>query len=206
MDQALVFPVQKSESQKVSIIVDNILRMLSKRIYIDENGDKFPLINYEEATNQIVDHKDNVFTIKANNGINYAFKIMFSKLSSFDKSDIKDFTKKYSEHKKIIVAKDYNNRTLDKIDKNSKQDTQLFYESSLMQDILDYFDQPRFEMLSPKEKELVMKEYNLSEYTMKKIKSSDPISKYFALKKGDVLRIIRPSPIAGETIDYRVLY
>lgn len=203
MSQTTFFSVQKSEAQRSAIIVDNILKMLSKRIFINKTGEKESLIDYTEGVKNITDHKDNIYTLKTNNNLTYAFKITFSKLSSIGKSpDIADFLKKYSEHKKIIVATEFNNRILDHIDKH---ETQIFLESTLMQDILDYFDQPRFEMLSPKERELVLKEYGLSDYTMKKIKPIDPISKYFGLKKGDVIRVIRPSPIAGETIDYRVV-
>ena len=48
-------------------------------------------------------------------------------------------------------------------------------------------------------------EYNATDYTIKKILRSDPISKYYALRKGDIVRIIRPSPTSGEAIDYRIV-
>jgi len=87
----------------------------------------------------------------------------------------------------------------------AKHHTQIFRESSFLSDLISYRDQPRFELLSPKEIELFKKEYNTTDYTTKKILRSDPISKYFALRKGDIIRIIRPSPTSGQAIDYRIV-
>lgn len=197
-----LFPIMKDEAEKVKIIVENIIIMLSNRIYIDKNGNKQPLLNKNITLKDVEDKGDNTFIIKANNGDTYAIKIAFIKISAMRKQLlISEFFKDYVEYKKIIVAQDYNNKIEEYV---IKHNAQIFRESSLLKDLLAYKDQPKFELLSPKEMEQFKLEYNSSNYMTKKFTRSDPMTKYFALKKGDIVRIIRPSPVSGESVDYRI--
>jgi len=199
-----LFNVMKSDAQKVKIIINNVLIMLGNRIYIDNQGEKQPLINVEETRKKIDNHGDGVFTLKANNGDNYAIKIIFSRISAIGKqSVVSEFFKEYPKHKKIIIARDFNNKMLDHVSKQHR--TQIFKELQLLENIIEHIDQPRFELLSPKEMELVKKEYSATDYTLKKLNRNDPIAKYFALQKGDIIRILRPSPTSGWAIDYRIV-
>jgi len=199
----VLFSVIKTDFEKIKIIMKNVLTMLSKRIYIDKAGEKQPLLIFENAMKQMEDRGDNTFVVKANNKEIYAIKIVFQRITSIGKQSIvSDFLKDYAQHKKIIIAKDFNNKIMEHM---NKQHTQIFRESSLLHDILEYRDQPKFEILSPTEIELFKSEYNATDYTTKKLLRSDPIAKYFALKKGDIVRIIRASPLSGNAIDYRVV-
>lgn len=198
-----LFAVIKSDSDKAKIIIGNVLLMLSNRIFIDKNGNKQPLLVREEAAKKIEDRGDGTLIVKANNEELYAIKIVFQKISATGKqSIISEFFKEYTQHKKIIIARDFNNKIADYV---SKHHTQIFKESSLLSDVISYRDQPKFELLTPTEMEQFKNEYNATDYTTKKILRGDPISKYFALKKGDIIRIIRPSPTSGEAIDYRIV-
>jgi len=205
MDPKTIFTVMKSESDKTKIIIGNVLIMLGNRIYIGKDGTKLPLLSVDkfDVEKDIEDSGDGTFTLKTNNGEKYAVKIIFQKITSTGKqSAISDFFKEFSQFKRIIIAKEYNNKISDFM---AKHHTQIFRESSFLSDLISYRDQPRFELLSPKEIELFKKEYNTTDYTTKKILRSDPISKYFALRKGDIIRIIRPSPTSGQAIDYRIV-
>lgn len=196
-----LFSVIKTESQKLEIILQNVLLMLSNRIYIDKNGDKQQLLDRDKA--KTADKGDGVHVVTADNGDSYAIKIIFQKITSTGKqSVISEFFKDYVQYKKIIIANDFNTKIIDFV---SKHHTQIFRESALLQDIISYRDQPRFELLSPSEMGQVKKEYNITDYTTEKLSKTDPISKYFALKKGDIIRIIRPSPTSGEAIAYRIV-
>lgn len=198
-----LFTVAKSDAEKTEIIINNVLIMLSNRIFIDKSGNKQPLLNYDEATKKVSDKGDGAFTIKANNGDNFAVKIVFQKISATGKqSIISEFFKEYGPYKKIIIANDFNNKIADYV---SRQHTQIFKESALLTDIISYRDQPKFELLSPSEMEKVKEEYNITDYTTEKFTRSDPVVKYFALRKGDIVRIIRPSPLSGQAIAYRIV-
>lgn len=198
-----LFTITKSDSIKTKIILDNVLIMLGNRIYIDKNGNKQPLLILDDARESIVDKGDGTYIIKANNGDGYAIKIVFQRISATGKQSVViDFFKEYAQYKKIIIARDFNNKIADYVAKNY---TQIFKEAALLSNIIDYRDQPKFELLSPSEMEKFKSEYNATDYTTKKMLRSDPISKYYALRKGDIIRIIRPSQTSGEAIDYRIV-
>ena len=198
-----LFNIIKSESQKTKDIVNNVLTMLSRRIYIGNNGEKQQLLNMANAKQNLQDKGDNTFAIKANNGDTYVFKIIYQNIYAVGKqSFLTEFIREYAKNKKILIVSDYNNKIQDYAIENS---TQIFREYMLLGDIISHRDQPKFELLSPNEMDSVKTEYNLTDYTMKKLLRTDPVALYFALRKGDIIRIIRPSLTAGESIDYRVV-
>lgn len=198
-----LFRVIKPESEKTKIIIGNILKMLGNRIYIDKNGEKKRLLYPDEAQKTLEDKGDLTYIIKADNGDNYAIKIIFQRITATGKnSAISEFFKEYAKYKKIIVANDFNNKIIDYV---AKYHTQIFKEPILLEDMLVHRDQPRFELLSPAEMKQVKEEYNVTDYTIEKLPRNDPMTKYFALKKGDIIRVVRPSPTAGFGISYRVV-
>ena len=64
---------------------------------------------------------------------------------------------------------------------------------------------PKHIILNEQEKEEVLKRYGISLRQLPRILVSDPVIKLLNGKPGDVIRIIRKSPTAGETIYYRVV-
>jgi len=64
---------------------------------------------------------------------------------------------------------------------------------------------PKHEILPEDEKKLLLEQLHISESQLPKIKSSDPAVKVLGAKKGDVLRITRKSPTAGEYLYYRIV-
>lgn len=199
----------KSEAEKTNDIIHNVLTMLSNRVYFEKSGTKKNLIEKGETRKSLEDKGlfedkgNNTFTVKVTNGDHYVFKIVYDKITAVGKqSVINDFFKDYAQYKKILIAQEYNKKIHDYVAKNH---TQIFLVSAFLQDIISHRDQPEFEILSPKEIEAVKTEYNINEYTTKKYMRSDPVVRYFGLKKGDIVRIIRPSIISGKAIDYRIV-
>ena len=62
---------------------------------------------------------------------------------------------------------------------------------------------PEHIKLSEKEKKELFEEYNISPKELPKIKKDDPAIARLNVKVGDVIKIIRTSPTAGETVFYR---
>jgi DNA-directed RNA polymerase subunit H len=62
---------------------------------------------------------------------------------------------------------------------------------------------PVHQILSEEEKQEVLTNYRVQPYQLPQIGSSDPAVKAIGAKPGDVLRIIRKSPTAGEHTAYR---
>ena len=59
-------------------------------------------------------------------------------------------------------------------------------------------------IVSPKEKESIMKLYSIQPHQMPRIFKSDACAKYLGVRKGDVVEIIRASETAGEAKTYRI--
>jgi DNA-directed RNA polymerase subunit H len=70
-------------------------------------------------------------------------------------------------------------------------------------DIFEHVLVPKNEILTEEERKQVLAQYRVQPYQLPQIKASDPAVKAIGAKPGDILRIIRKSPTAGEHIAYR---
>lgn len=198
-----LYSVFKSEPEKTEIIINNVLTMLSNRIYLDSNKDKHALLDHASAKKKLVSKDDNTFTITVNNGDTYAIKIFYQKIMSTGKQSlISEFIKEYESARKIIIANSFNNKTADFASKNGAQ---IFAEGYMLRDLVAQDDQPIFELLSPKEMAAIKMEYGIDETTAPKITKSEAVVKYYNLKKGDFVRVIELSPTSGLIVTYQVV-
>lgn len=62
---------------------------------------------------------------------------------------------------------------------------------------------PKHVKLSEKEKEAVFKKYNITTIELPKILKDDPAIQGLGVKAGDVVKVVRKSPTAGEAVFYR---
>ncbi len=62
---------------------------------------------------------------------------------------------------------------------------------------------PKHELLSKEEAEKLLKKLNIYPEQLPWIKKSDPAAVAIGAKPGDIVKIIRKSPTAGETVVYR---
>ena len=72
-------------------------------------------------------------------------------------------------------------------------------------DIMKHVLVPKHEILSKEEKKALLEKLNISEKQLPKIFESDPVIKVLNAKPGDVIKITRKSPSAGESIYYRIV-
>jgi DNA-directed RNA polymerase subunit H len=70
-------------------------------------------------------------------------------------------------------------------------------------DLFEHKLVPRHEILTDEEKEELLARYKVHAYQLPQISSLDPAVKAIGAKPGDVLRVIRKSPTAGEHMAYR---
>ena len=71
--------------------------------------------------------------------------------------------------------------------------------------ILQHTLVPKHEILSPQERADLLKRLTAEKDELPKIKLSDPVCKHMKAKRGDVIKITRPSPTAGTAPYYRVV-
>ncbi|MGD0160714.1 MAG: DNA-directed RNA polymerase subunit H [Candidatus Bathyarchaeia archaeon] len=70
-------------------------------------------------------------------------------------------------------------------------------------DLFEHKLVPKHEMLTEEEKEQVLLHYKVHAYQLPQISSLDPCVKAIGAKPGDVLRVTRKSPTAGEHTSFR---
>ena len=64
---------------------------------------------------------------------------------------------------------------------------------------------PEHEVLTDEEAEEVLNKYNITKSQLPKILITDPMVKKIEAKVGDIIKITRKSPTAGESIFYRIV-
>jgi len=62
---------------------------------------------------------------------------------------------------------------------------------------------PKHELLSRKDAEQLMREFHIRPHQLPYVKASDPAARALGAKVGEILRIVRKSPTAGEVAVYR---
>ena len=108
----------------------------------------------------------------------------------------------------IIVLYEPINKISEKIIKlinNSKFNIELFNEKELLFNVTKHELVPKHSVISETQKIKLLKTYRINQSQLPRILVTDPVIRYYGLKKGQVVKITRESETAGYYLNYRLI-
>ena len=79
-----------------------------------------------------------------------------------------------------------------------------FRDAELLVDVTEHRLVPAHALLSPEDRQALLDRYKLRAEQLPRIQRTDPVARYYGLKVGDGVKIVRPSETAGRYVTYRV--
>jgi len=105
----------------------------------------------------------------------------------------------------VVVQTSLSSYAKDQLHKFPEIVMECFTESELVVNVTQHMLVPKHTLLSLDEKKELLLRYKLRETQLPRIQIADPLSRYFGLRRGDVMKIERVSETAGRYITYRLV-
>ncbi len=204
-----LLPIEKSHHQQLNDVKTNLIKMLTNRGFILKE-------NEQKIIDKIIkdNNDDQEYIIQLDNESNYNteikkkriyVKIFDYKITSINKnSQIGEFISKYNDEYKILIVQDINQKSENIIESYETQ-SEVFKIINLMLNIVDHTLVPQHIVLTKEQSEEVLEAYRAKKRDMSLIRTTDAVAKYYNMKPGEIVKIIRPSVLVCEAPVYRLV-
>jgi DNA-directed RNA polymerase subunit H (RpoH/RPB5) len=204
-----LLPLELNSEERKKTVLSNIIKMLTNRklLKTENLNDNIKNLLQQDSDNEI-------YKIKLENpeayydksvGNIYYVKLLHQKITGVSKnSNIGDYIYSLKNAPKLIVASAITNKALQQLQEEFPN-SEVFTEPELMIDLVSHVAVPKHEVLTEEDTKIFLQDYILKKRQIPEMFISDPVSKYFNAKVGQVFRIIRPSEVSVESIYYRIV-
>lgn len=187
-----------------------IFKMLANRKYMTSNQDS-SFADFKETYGKPVEKKKLLLLSAKVDDPNDRIFVFFPDEEKVDVKALVQYADKMKGEKVkraiVVVGQDVSSFAKKALAEASKEfSMEVFKERELVVDITEHELVPKHEVLSTEEKEQLMVRYNLRDSQLPRMYLTDPITKYFGLKRGEVVKIIRSSETAGRYVTYRIVH
>ncbi|EGF80785.1 hypothetical protein BATDEDRAFT_88106 [Batrachochytrium dendrobatidis JAM81] len=202
------------EVSKLWRVYRTIHEMVSHRGYLVSKAElemSLDDFRYTYTKGGIIDRQGLTFLVQHSSSENDQLLVFFTDDDSVGIKPIKKICERMisqSIMKGILIYKKSLTPSANKVvqEMAPKYQLELFQESELLVNITQHTLVPVHEVLTVDEKKTLLARYRLKETQLPRIQPSDPVARYYGLKRGQVVKIIRPSETAGKYVTYRFCF
>mmetsp|Transcript_8745 Transcript_8745/g.16107 ORF Transcript_8745/g.16107 Transcript_8745/m.16107 type:complete len:204 (-) Transcript_8745:240-851(-) len=202
--------MEEEELDQLFRVRRTILEMLDARGYIVGDEDKsMDLKSFREEFKGSSRDRLKLFAYKNREDPSSRIFVFWSDDKKLSTSTMKTFEQRMNHHKVtraiIVVQERITNLAKQAIEEMDKMQIETFLESELLVNITKHRYVPKHQVLTEKEKQALLAKYHLKETQLPRMQKVDPISRFYGLKQGQVVKIFRPSETAGRYVTYRIV-
>lgn len=159
--------------------------------------------------NAVVDRASLNFVVQSRNDPSNQLFVFFPEDPAVGVKTIRGYLERMNEQgvfKAIIVVKQSMTPSAAKVLQTvaPKYILEHFTELELVVNITEHELVPQHILLTDEEKKALLAKYRLKETQLPRILVSDPVARYYGLRRGDVVKILRASETAGRYVTYRL--
>ncbi|PVU96375.1 hypothetical protein BB561_001223 [Smittium simulii] len=163
----------------------------------------------EFAPNNVVDRNRLTFLVQKRDDPADQLLVFFPEDTSVGIKPIRTYAEKMVTQgvtKGIIIYRKSITPSANKIisQMSSKYQLEAFNEADLIINITHHELVPKHVVLQDEEKKALLQRYHLKESQLPRIQVNDPVARYYGLKRGQVVKIVRASETAGRYLTYRL--
>jgi len=186
------------------------IEMLEDRGFLVSEEDKN--LSYQDFSNRLEENQINITASHRSSELKTVYVSYVLESKSFSKKDLVnlkayiDETFPTKEMSVIVIVQEKPTPQIAKeIQSDEFKSYEIFLTKNLMFNITHHTLVPKHIILNEEEIEKVLEEFQSTRSQLPKLSLNDPVAKYYGMKTGDVCKIIRHSPMTGESFYYRIV-